>query len=204
MKKILPILMMGLLVFTISYQLSGIDCRDEIAIKTKKRKVDIKKIAPILSVTKKANRKIVEYRKKVKITIEIENNSNKTAYNISLNEEEPPTWAFNVSGTLNVNWTSLRPNQTVYHQYTLTPTLRQNKNVSLSKTKIIWGDNERNQYTGYSEELHIKIQYTKAEVEDWGKIWEHSIIGINILVALIILPLLLIEFKTYREYQKNA
>lgn len=159
---------------------------------------------PILSVVKWSEQDKVQYGEKFTVTLNIQNNSNSTAYNVSLRESKPPEWAFNVSGKLNITWKFLKPGQEVNHRYQLIPTLKSDKTVSLGKTEVSWYSSDGTQYWGFSEDLKVDIQYAGEKEIKWTKIWRRSLIGVVIVLSLAIVPLLTIEWRTLQKYRKET
>ncbi|NIQ07481.1 MAG: hypothetical protein GWO20_17680 [Candidatus Korarchaeota archaeon] len=201
MKKLLltTILLIGIsTIYSVTLQGSTVESTSTIP------QVNVEEGPPILSIVKKVSKQTVKYREKFAISIKIQNNSNSTAYNISIREWTPPPWAFDIIGTLNVSWKLLKPDQEVTHKYHLIPQLKKDQNVSLGKGKVVWYSKGGVRYKGFSEKLKVKIQYSEREGEEWREIWRNSLIAVTIVLSLIIVPLMYIELKTLKAYKETS
>lgn len=158
---------------------------------------------PILSVTKLPEKKSLSLGETIRVTIIIRNIGNATAYNITLSDTQPGNWSVVINGRLEMFWPQLPPGAEVIHSYNISFESVSTYVIYLGRAKVIYYDNSSNRYIVYSENPSIYAQIKSGVNVDWDKIWREITLIESLLILTMIIPLITIEYKLYREYRKE-
>ena len=158
---------------------------------------------PILSVTKYSEKKSLSLSETVRIIIVIKNIGNATAYNITLTDSRPGNWSVVIEGKLDMFWSQLPPGAEIIHSYNISVEAVSTYVIHLGRAKVTYYDNSSNEYIVYSEDLSILVQIKSGVNVNWDKIWRDVTLIESLLVLIMIIPLIVIEYKLYRDYKQE-
>ncbi len=158
---------------------------------------------PILTVVKLTEKTSVSVGEKLTVTIIIKNIGNSTAYNISLFDARPGKWGAIIEGNTNMSWKQLPPNTEIVHSYNISIISASTYIAHLGRAKVVYYDNSSNMYVVYSENPSIYVQIKSGINIDWDKLWRDVTVMESIIVLILIVPLIIIEYNTYRSYKKE-
>ena len=163
-------------------------------LKTKAYEVN-EVLIPILSVTKYPEKKSINIGETIRVTVIIKNIGNATAYNVTLLDTHPENWSVLIEGQLEMKWLQLPPGAEVIHTYNISIETASTYLIHLGRAKVIYYDNYSTEYIVYSEDPSIYVKIKSGINVNWDEIWRNVTLMESLLVLIIIIPLIIIEYK---------